>query len=179
MQPIFPEYIQFLKDNGCAVDWFQENTFWLDNNIVKAFRRGGQVVSLFRISVDDQLTVTMKKHKQNKDYADFETWKETIERNRDRLKQLETDSITLLQQNCMNSGRKVINTNSTGKDSMVVTRLAQKAGLDFETYFNVTTLDVRESNRMAKRNDFKHILPDPKYGGFYKYIQRYDGGATK
>lgn len=122
----------------------------------------------------------MKKHKQNKDYADFETWKETIERNRDRLKQLETDSITFLQQNCMNSGRKVINTNSTGKDSMVVTRLAQKAGLDFETYFNVTTLDVRESNRMAKRNNFKHILPDPKYGGFYKYIQRYDGrGATK
>lgn len=121
----------------------------------------------------------MKKHKQNNDYAYFETWKETIERNRDRLKQLETDSIILLQQNCINSGRKVINTNSTGKDSMVVTRLAQKAGLDFETYFNVTTLDVRESNRMAKRNNFKHILPDPKYGGFYKYIQRYDGGATK
>ena len=32
---------------------------------------------------------------------------------------------------------------------------------------------------MAKRNGFKHILPDPKYGGFYKYIQRYDGGAIK
>lgn len=41
MQPIFPEYVQFLKDNGCAVDWFKEETFWLDNNIVKAFRRGG------------------------------------------------------------------------------------------------------------------------------------------
>ena len=40
MQPIFPEYVQFLKDNGCAVDWFKEETFWLDNNIVKAFRRG-------------------------------------------------------------------------------------------------------------------------------------------
>lgn len=42
MQPIFPEYIQFLKDNDCDVDWFQEKTFWLDNNIVKAFRRGGK-----------------------------------------------------------------------------------------------------------------------------------------
>lgn len=48
MQPIFPEYVQFLKDNGCAVDWFKEETFWLDNNIVKAFRRGG--ASSFLIS---------------------------------------------------------------------------------------------------------------------------------
>lgn len=41
MQPIFPEYIQFLKSHNCDTDWFCENTFWLDNNIVKAFRRGG------------------------------------------------------------------------------------------------------------------------------------------
>lgn len=41
MQPIFPEYIQFLKSHDCNTDWFHENTFWLDNNIVKAFRRGG------------------------------------------------------------------------------------------------------------------------------------------
>lgn len=60
---------------------------------------------------------------------------------------------------------------------MVVTHLAKKAGLNFETYFNVTTLDVAESNSMAKRNGFKHILPNPEYGGFYKYIQRYDGGG--
>lgn len=62
---------------------------------------------------------------------------------------------------------------------MVVTHLAKKAGLNFETYFNVTTLDVAESNRMAKRNGFKHILPNPEYGGFYKYIQRYDGGGNQ
>lgn len=41
MQPIFSEYIQFLKSHGCNTDWFQENTFWLDNNIVKAFKRVG------------------------------------------------------------------------------------------------------------------------------------------
>lgn len=62
---------------------------------------------------------------------------------------------------------------------MVVTHLAKKAGLNFETYFNVTTLDVAESNRMAKRNGFKHILLNPEYGGFYKYIQRYDGGGNQ
>lgn len=53
---------------------------------------------------------------------------------------------------------------------MVVTYLAKKAGLNFETFFNVTTLDVAESNQMAKRNRYQHIFPDPQYGGFYKYI---------
>lgn len=88
-------------------------------------------------------------------------------------------SIDLLRQYGIGTERKIVNTNSTGKDSMVVTHLAKKTGLNFETYFNVTTLDVAESNRMAKRNGFKHILPNPEYGGFYKYIQRYDGGGNQ
>ena len=82
----------------------------------------------------------------------------------------------MLQQHCSDLNRRIINTNSTGKDSMVVTHLAEKAGLEFETFFNVTTLDVAESNTMAKRNGFTRILPNPQYGGFYRYIQRYDEG---
>lgn len=53
---------------------------------------------------------------------------------------------------------------------MVVTHLAKKAKLEFKTFFNVTTLDVAESNRMAKRNGYQHIFPDPQYGGFYQYV---------
>lgn len=170
MQPIFPEYIQFLKSHNCDVDWFHENTFWLDNNIVKAFRRGGQVVLLYRVSVDDNLHLTLTKHKQNKNFDDFETWRETIQRNRNRLYQIEQESINLLQQYGLHTDRRIINTNSTGKDSMVVTHLAKKAGLNFETFFNVTTLDVAESNQMAKRNGYQHIFPDPQYGGFYQYV---------
>lgn len=178
MQPIFPEYIRFLKSHNCNTDWFRENTYWLDNNIVKAFRRGGQVVLLYRVSVDDNLHLTLSKHKQNKDFDDLETWQETIQRNQDRLRQIEQDSINLLQHYGLHTDRRVVNTNSTGKDSMVVTHLAKKAGLNFETFFNVTTLDVAESNRMAKQNGYQHIFPDPQYGGFYKYIQRYDGGGN-
>lgn len=92
------------------------------------------------------------------------------------LRNIEAASIDLLKQHGQ-CGRRVVNTNSTGKDSMVVTHLAKKANLNFDTYFNVTTLDVAESNKMAKRNGFKKIFPDPKYGGFYKYIQRYAGGV--
>lgn len=175
MQPIFPEYVRFLKDHNCDTGWFKKCTFWLDNNIVKAFIPGGQVVSLFRVSVDDQLCLTLTKHKQNKNYTVYETWEETIERNQKRLSEVEQESINLLRKHALHTKRKIINTNSTGKDSMVVTHLAKKAGLTFETYFNVTTLDVAESNRMAKRNEYQYIYPDPQYGGFYKYIQRYKG----
>lgn len=61
MQPIFIEYIRFLNDHNCNTEWFRENVFWLDNNIVKAFKRGGQVISLYRVSVDDKLNLKLTK----------------------------------------------------------------------------------------------------------------------
>lgn len=174
MQPIFSEYIRFLRDNGCDASWFRERTYWLDHNIVKGFLRGGQLTSLFKIAVSDDFAVALVKHKQNVDGLQFETWDETVQRMRPHIDELERSSIALLRQYAATTDRKIINTNSTGKDSMVVTHLAEKAGLNFETYFNVTTLDVAESNRMARQNGYKRILPDPQYGGFYQYIQRYE-----
>lgn len=41
MQPVYPEFIKFLKSHGCDTSWFQEGKLWLDNNIVKAFIAGG------------------------------------------------------------------------------------------------------------------------------------------
>ena len=82
------------------------------------------------------------------------------------MKEIEHESLSLLQEHCISADRKIVNTNSTGKDSMVVHHLVKKAGVSCETYFNVTTLDVAESNQMAKRNGFKHIYPDPQHGGF-------------
>lgn len=174
MQPIFPEYIKFLEDHGCDTSWYKERIFWMDNNIVKAIKSGGQIVSLYRVYVDDSLNVSLKKHRDNKREFEIETWDETIQRNLEHLRELEQESIQLLRDNAFNTERRIINLSSTGKDSMVVTKLAQKAGLEFETYFNVTTLDVKESNRMAKENGYIHILPNPKYKGFYDYIQRYN-----
>ena len=79
---------------------------------------------MFRISVDDNLNVTVKKHSKNKGYTELETWQETICRNQDHLKEIESKSISLLHEYCINTDRRIINTNSTGKDSMVVTHLA-------------------------------------------------------
>ena len=94
MQPIFKEYARFLHDNGCDISWFQERTYWLDHNIVKAFTRGGQrLVSLYKIVVSDDLTVALTKHKQNVDGLQFESWDETIARFRPHLESIERDSI--------------------------------------------------------------------------------------
>ena len=119
---------------------------------------------------DDSLNLSLKKHRTNKGYTKFESWNETICRNQDHIKEIEHESLLLLHEQCIDTDRKIVNTNSTGKDSMVVNHLVKKSGIDCETYFNVTTLDVAESNQMAKRNRFKHIYPDPQYGGFYKYV---------
>lgn len=160
MQPVYSEFVEFLDSHGCDTSWYKDGQLWLDNNIIKAFKRGGQVVWLFRISVDDNLNVTVKKHSKNKGYTELETWQETICRNQDHLKEIESKSISLLHEYCINTDRRIINTNSTGKDSMVVTHLANKAGVNCETYFNVTTLDVAESNQMAKRISYLEATTD-------------------
>ena len=152
-----------------------EGTYWLDNGIVKAFKKEtGELCNLYKYTVDYDLNILIKKHKDyNKSIeCDFETWEETTKRYEPRLSELEQESISLLQEYGLNTDRTVIDTNSTGKDSMVKTHLAHKAGLIFTTYFNVTTLDVGESNRMAKENNYRCTFPDKKYGGFYQWIKR-------
>lgn len=42
MQPVYSEFIKFLDSYGCDTSWYQEGTFWLDNNIIKAFIAGGR-----------------------------------------------------------------------------------------------------------------------------------------
>lgn len=90
--------------------------------------RNLQVLSLV---VSDDLTVALTKHKQNVDGLQFESWDETIARFRPHLESIEHDSIALLRQYGIGTERKIVNTNSTGKDSMVVTHLAKKSRIKF------------------------------------------------
>ena len=48
---------------------------------------------------------------------------ETICRNQDHIKEIEHESLLLLHEQCIDTDRKIVNTNSTGKDSMVVNHL--------------------------------------------------------
>ena len=80
-----------------------------------------------------------------------------MQRMNDRLDEIEKESIQFLN-SYLDCDRECIATNSTGKDSMVLMTLAQKSKLKVETYFNVTTLDVAESNLMAKRLNFHFTM---------------------
>jgi len=162
------------KDKGLEIP-VQEGIYWLDNKIIKAFDvKDKTLCYLYKIKINDDLSMSYSKHRDYKKHKDktFETWQETIIRFNGHLNQLESDSINLLQHYGLNTDRTIVDTNSTGKDSMVKTYLAQKAGLNFKTYFNVTTLDVAESNRMAKQQQFEFTFPESKYGGFYQWIKR-------
>ena len=178
IQPIFKEYIQFLKDHNIDLP-IEEGKYWLDNGIVKAFSKGeflgDDICYLYKITIDDNLNVSCKEHRDFKKNSKktFETWDETIKRHWYDINQLEFLSILLLQRYGEDTDRTIIDLNSTGKDSMVKTYIAKKAGLKFDTYFNVTTLDVAESNLMAKEQGYKFIYPDlDRYGGFYQWREK-------
>lgn len=152
----------------------QEGTYWLDNGIIKAFKKEtGELCYLYKYIVNDDLSIVIKQHKDYKKHSNgvFETWEETVKRHDIHLNKLESQSISLLQKYGLNTDRIVIDTSSTGKDSEVKTYLAKKAGLTFKTYFNVTTLDVGECTKLAKQKKYNFIYPDKKYKGFYQYIK--------
>ena len=141
--------------------------------IVDLLRRSRERdVKVRKIVTADDLSVVLTPHKDYCADMRFETWDETVKREEARIRRMESESVDLLRRFCAGNVGRIICKNSTGKDSMAVQRLAGKAGLKFDVLFNVTTLDVAESNRMARRNGFEFVLPDKKYGGFYQFVRK-------
>ena len=166
MNLIYKDYCNFIYDK-CGLK-LEEGYYWMDRMIIKAFDKNGKVHKIHRLKIEDDLSMTYTTYKTKK--FEMATWYETVELNNNMLNKLEHSSITLLQEYGLNTDRLIVDTNSTGKDSEVKTYLAKKAGLDFETYFNVTTLDVEETNRMAKQRVIVYI--SDKYGGFYQWVKK-------
>lgn len=168
MNLIWKEFSEFIYDK-CGLQ-LEDGYYWLDNQIVKAFDKQGGLHKVYRLKVEDSLDMSYTTYK--KEEFEIATWEDMTEFNKDRLNELETNSIKLLQHHGLNTDRRIVDTNSTGKDSEVKTYLAKKAGLDFTTYFNCTTLDVADSNIMAKEKGYEFTYPDKKYGGFYQWVKR-------
>lgn len=166
MLPVFKEYIQFLNDNGIDLN-LKEGYWWIDNLIIKGFDDKGNIIKFARIHIDNDLKLSYTKYKSNN--INIISWNDLINKNLDRINELEFQSIRLLKAYGQNTDRTTIDTNSTGKDSVVKTHLAHKAGLKFDTYFNVTTMDVADSNLMAKNNQYKFIKPKGKHRSFYNW----------
>lgn len=154
----------------------QEGTYWLDHGLIKGFTSDGETHNLYKMRVYDDLNIEIREHKDFVKSANlqFETWKDTYTRLSKHLDDLSVKSIDRIKTFAKyNPNREIVLTNSTGKDSMVMQHLAELSGVDFKNYFNVTTMDVKESILMAKKNNFVFTYPKlDKYGGFYQWVKR-------
>ena len=167
MQPIFKEYIQFLKDNGVDLP-IEEGYYWLDNQIIKAYDKSGNLHKLYKIQIDDKLNITYKSYKQQP--FEIETWEETCNRFEYKLKELEKQSLQLIKDslNKYNDYNPIILT-SGGKDSTVVLYLVRKINGTIQGLFNNTSLDCADTYKYIKAID-NIIITSPKIG-FYQWIK--------
>lgn len=59
MNPIFNEYLTFLRDtSNKQLSDLKEGYFWLDNQIIKGFDKQGNIYKFYRIKVSDDLKLT-------------------------------------------------------------------------------------------------------------------------
>ena len=171
MNLVFNEYIKFLIDNGLDNKKYnlKEGYYWLDRQIIKAYDKDGQLHKILRIKVDDNLNVTFKDY--NEKEFEIESWKETVERNKNRLLQLEEESKYLIWTTYVkNKGYKKACLTSGGKDSSVVNYLCDISIGEHNIIFNNTTLDCADTYLHIKKTPNVKII-NPKEG-FYQWRER-------
>lgn len=172
MQPIFKELISMWSDLGYNIP-ITEGKFWTDNNIIKAFTRDGKLHNLYRCRVQDDLQITITKHKDNKfsNYDDFETWWETIDRLSAELDVKVAESLDVIKDTITAyKDYDFIVLTSTGKDSMVTLDLVQKVIPNVRVLFNNTSLDTADTYRLVKSHK-EWEISNPKEG-FYNWVRR-------
>lgn len=174
MNPIFNEYLNFLRDTSDKkLSDLKECYFWLDNQIIKGFDKQGNIHKLYRIKVSDDLKLTIDKPKNG--YSDIEqvelaSWNDLIEMNKSHLEKIESEAKQLIIDK-MNKFRGYIPLVpvSMGKDSQVTCYLVRECYPDAKAIFNNTTLDCADTYLMAK--NFPNCEMMTPNQGFYQYIK--------
>ena len=181
MNPIFNEYIGFLKNTSrTKIKDLTEGYFWLDHQIIKAFDKNGDLHKLYKIYVDNDLNVTVKKPKGYESISDFEiaSWNDIVNMQRDRLYDLENKSINLINeviQNKQDYTPEILT--SGGKDSSVTMHLVRKAIPNCHAIFNNTSLDCMDTYQHIKTID-NCITINPKEG-FYQWRKKSNFSPTR
>lgn len=172
MLPIYSDLLKMWSDLGYNIP-ITEGKFWTDNNIIKAFTRDGELHNLYRCRVQDDLQITITKHKDNKfsNYDDFETWWETIDRLSAELDVKVAESLDVIKDTITAyKDYDFIVLTSTGKDSAVTLDLVQKVIPNVRVLFNNTSLDTADTYRLVKSHK-EWEISNPKEG-FYNWVRR-------
>jgi len=164
MNLIFNDYIEFLKYNGCKYD-LKENYYWLDRQIIKAYDKNGILHKILRVYTDNKLKISFKIYK--KENFEIESWEETLERKKDKLLELEKESIKLIKEKMLEyKDYEPIIFTSGGKDSNIVTYLVRSIK-NTKALFNNTSLDCADTYKYIKYVENIKILNPKK--GFYQW----------
>lgn len=170
MNPVFKEYCKFLKD---TVDLeLEEGYYWLDNQIIKAFDKQGNIHKLYRIVIDDNLSVSYKipQNYETIEHFDLASWTELIKMNHSHLEQIESEAKQLIRDKMDKFTDYIpLAPVSMGKDSQVTCHLVRECFPDTKAIFNNTTLDCADTYLMAKKFPNCEIMT-PKQG-FYSWIK--------
>lgn len=174
MNLIYKEYIKFLRDvTGKELADMKEGYFWLDKQIIKGFDKYGNIHKFYRVVISNDLsTVELKKLKDydNVEDVDLASWQDLIEMKKEHLKQIESEAIILIKEKMKEYQEYTsIIPVSMGKDSMLTCYLVRSLYPDTKAVFNNTTLDCKDTYRMAKRFSNCEIMNPRK--GFYEYVE--------
>lgn len=176
MLPIFKDYIKFLKEKNEELDFLEEGVYWYDKSIIKAFDKNGEVVKVARLKIDDDLNLEVKKYKSKN--VELEKWSDTVNRNINRLNELEVQSKeTICEYINKYSDRRVAVLSSGGKDSTVTSYLVEQCVKSPLTIFNNTSLDCADTYLHIKKQDNLMII-NPKEG-FYQWRKRFNFIPTR
>lgn len=169
MLPIFNEYIHFLKDKGVDLP-IEEGYYWIDRQIIKAYDIQGNLQKIYRLKIDEDLNITYTKYKNKK--MVLVPWVKTIEKNQDKLMQIEEDSLNMIK-NKLNKYKtyKPIILTSGGKDSIVTQYLVRQINSNITSMFNNTSLDCADTYLFIKKENNIWIT-NPKIG-FYQWLKKY------
>ena len=128
MNPIFNEYITFLRDtSGESLPNLKEGYFWLDRQIVKGFDKQGNIHKFYRISISDSLKLSIDSPKSGYDKVenvDLASWDDLVKMQKRHLYQIEKKSKGIIKKKmCKFNGYIPLVPVSMGKDSMVACHL--------------------------------------------------------
>ena len=79
MNPIFKEYCGFLKDKINLE--LEEGYYWIDNSIIKAFDKEGNIHKLYRIVIDNEdlsMSYKVPKGYSKRENIDIASWNDVI-----------------------------------------------------------------------------------------------------
>lgn len=175
MNPIYNEYLTFLRDTTKQpLEDLKEGYFWLDKSIIKGFDKQGNEHKFYRVKIEnslERLDCTKLKSYDNIADVDLASWQDLIELQKERLTQLEADSLELIKEKTekFNTYTSIIPV-SMGKDSMLTCHLVRKLYPETKAIFNNTSLDCADTYRMVKTFPNCEIFTPEE--GFYPWQKR-------